>query len=136
MVLSKFTQIWIYVQTVCVCYLRNRKQRSVIAKFRSPTMNRHSVESGWHRGLPHVERVCFRCYSKDSDDEEHCLLWCNSFVSQCEHLINKAIELIPGFVIFSWQYKPYKLLTNTTIVNFTASFIPSVYTGLIVINVG
>ena len=86
-------------------------------------MNRLSVESGRCRGLPRVERECSRCDSKDVDDEEHCLLWSNSCDGQHEHLINKAIELIPGFVIFSGQYQLYLLLTNTKIVNITASFI-------------
>ena len=64
-----------------------------------------------------------RCDSK-VDDEEHCLLWCYSFNSQLEHLITKAVERIPGFVIFSGQYKLDQLLTNTKIINITASFIP------------
>ena len=83
--------------------MHNRKHPSVIAKLRSSTLNRLSVESGRYRGLIQTERVCYKYVSGDIDDEEHCLLWCNCFHNQRKPLISKAVELIPGFMIFTGE---------------------------------
>ncbi len=83
--------------------LMSRKQRCILAQFRSGTLPL-KIETGRWQNLPIPERVCLVC-AEDVEDEFNFLCFCNKYKDIRENLYNTAASRNISFASLSNEDK-------------------------------
>ena len=109
-----------------VKYGKNRAQRSLIARFRSGTLQLN-IELGRFRNIALENRLCEECDTNSIEDEVHFLCICNRYELMRQNMYSKIILKIPDFSNMTVNEKFCYIIQNH--VYNILRYVPQLYNG-------